>query len=144
MTLAFRYIPCSIVACTQPRGNRRMRSAQRYLENLTIIVQTPGSYWRPNKLDHSSKRVAVASFDSLRRSSITKVRTREVISANQSSCSSLSAALYWSGNLTVNLEPLPSSLSTSIVPPCASTIHLEIASPNPNHVTLESRGSVRR
>ena len=35
------------------------------------------------------------------------------------------------GNPTVNVVPRPGRLCTSIVPPCASAIHLQIASPRP-------------
>src|SRR5712671_3805901 len=39
--------------------------------------------------------------------------------------------IYPRGNSTVNVVPLPGRLCTSIVPPCASAIHLQIARPSP-------------
>jgi hypothetical protein len=53
-----------------------------------------------------------------------------------------SSIIFERGSLIVNVVPPPSLLSASIEPPCASTIHFDIASPNPKPVTRESRGSV--
>ena len=39
--------------------------------------------------------------------------------------------IYPRGNPTVKVVPLPGRLCTSIVPPCASAIHLQIARPRP-------------
>src|SRR5215469_888501 len=37
----------------------------------------------------------------------------------------------WTGNTTRKVEPRPNADSTEIVPPCISTIRLEIARPSP-------------
>src|SRR5438128_10282674 len=39
--------------------------------------------------------------------------------------------IYPRGNPTVKVVPLPGRLCTSIVPPCASAIHLQMARPSP-------------
>src|SRR5215469_2325920 len=44
---------------------------------------------------------------------------------------SCSTSATWTGSTTRNVEPWPGADSTEIVPPCISTMRLEIAKPSP-------------